>query len=433
MEIPRTFFTVYELFRIDRLARQSGFVKRQPKKIRPLDFLVSYFLTVLSGAQSLTAQAKNTGLLSGYRISKQAIDQRIRYPFVRFLQSVLALCLSAQVKSHNRISVHESLMSFNRVIDEDSTTIQLPAWLSGFFPGSRNGSKKDHAILKIHAAINLLKESFIRFNISAFTYNDQRAASDILPVLQAGDLILRDLGFFVLSVFKKIMLANAFFISRLKPGVKLYRLDGKTEFNLVKQLKKKGFLDTEVLLGAKEKLRVRLIAIPLADEIAAERRRRYKTNRDRRLNPSKEHLTLLGWAILITNVPSERLDAKQIAEIYKLRWRIEIIFKAWKSYFNVTNVPNANVIRVQAHIYAMLIFITIFQVQIFIQLYKENLELNNKQLSLLKVAQFFKENLWVIVLSILESDQIKEQIFYHCSYEPRTLRYNYAQKILELT
>jgi hypothetical protein len=52
-------------------------------------------------------------------------------------------------------------------------------------------------------------------------------------------------------------------------------------------------LDIDVCVGAKEKLRARLVAIPLPEEVAAERRRKAKANRDRRLKPSQERLAVI--------------------------------------------------------------------------------------------------------------------------------------------
>ncbi|MCI0698812.1 IS4 family transposase, partial [candidate division KSB1 bacterium] len=333
---------------------------------------------------------------------------------VKFLELLLAASLAGQIKKSDRLFTPATLSQFNRVLVEDSTHIHLPSWLATFYPGSQNATGQEIATLKIRSAVDLLSERFIDFHLSPFTHNDQSASREIVPSLHAGDLLVRDLGFFVLPAFREIASAKAYFISRLRHDVNLYESLGNKKINLLKKLKKYGFVDLTVCVGAHEQFPCRLIAIPVAAEVAAERRRKYKTNRDRRRNPSTEHLMLMGWDLCITNVPPEMLTAQQIAEIYDLRWRIEIIFKSWKSYFNLADVPRANVVRVQAHVYAMLLFITIFQVHLFVKLYRENLETHHTQLSLLKVARFFKENLWALVLSLMNLDMVKEQIFYHC-------------------
>lgn len=419
---------------VDNLARQSGFVERTPRKISPVNFLLGFFIVTLSQGNSLTALATTIGLIASCTISKQAIDQRIKQPLLKFLELILAACLSITIKKgyHTAAYVTSVLCQFHRVLVQDSTCIQLPEKLAKYFPGSKNAKNKSSAIAKIQTVFDLLSERFVYFRLSPFTRNDQSAAMDIFSILRVGDLVIRDLGYFVLSAFQRLQLQGAFFLSRLRYGVSLYETDGKTSMDLLQLLTKHGSLNRQVRLGGKEKLLVRLVAIPVPEAIAAERRRKYKANRDRRLNPSAEHLALLGWDIFITNIPSAMLTPKQIAELYDLRWRIEIIFKSWKSHFHMTNVPTANVVRVTSYIYAVLIFITLFQTYIFVKLYREHLAKSDKQLSLLKVAQFCREQIWAIVLFGLHLDKLKEQILYHCFYESREDRENYAQKAQSL-
>ena len=51
-------------------------------------------------------------------------------------------------------------------------------------------------------------------------------------------------------------------------------------------------------------------------------------------NPSKAVLELMDWTIFITTIPAPIADFARILAIYGLRWRIEVIFKAWKSHMN---------------------------------------------------------------------------------------------------
>ncbi|MFQ5825696.1 MAG: IS4 family transposase [bacterium] len=418
---------------IDQLAVKSGFVRRKPRKIRPLNFILGFFIMVLSGGSSLSTFATTIGLLSGCCISKQAVDKRINEPLIKFLELVLGASLSHSVRLKLE-SIYDNVFTlFNRVFVQDSTTIPLPSKLAEYFPGSRNYTQVQSATMKIQSIFDLATERFFHFGINSFTKNDQRASVDILPFIQAGDLVIRDLGYLIISVLRQIQSKGAYFLSRLKYGLVLHQVDGTTRIDLLKMLKKHGQLDIDVLLGVEEKLPVRLIAIPVPDDVAAERRRKYKANRDRRLNPSKEHLALLGWDIFITNVDYKILNTKQVADIYKLRWRIEIIFKSWKSHFCLANVPKANVFRVKSYVYALLIFITTFQTYVFARLYKDSLSKNSKQLSLIKLSKFFREQIWAIILFFQIPEKLEEQIYYHCTYESRQDRQNYAQKTRALS
>src|SRR5205807_2210411 len=91
---------------------------------------------------------------------------------------------------------------------------------------------------------------------------------------------------------------------------------------------------------------VRLVAIPVPEEVANERRRKAKAQ-DRRSRPSAKRLFLMSWSLLLTNVPKSLWPAKVLPVIYRLRWRIEMIFKAWKSHLGLRelNCRTANLLR----------------------------------------------------------------------------------------
>ncbi len=51
----------------------------------------------------------------------------------------------------------------------------------------------------------------------------------------------------------------------------------------------------------------------------------------KRTNHSERYYKLMDWNIYITNVPPAVWSSKDVDAVYPLRWRIETIFKAWKS------------------------------------------------------------------------------------------------------
>ena len=60
-----------------------------------------------------------------------------------------------------------------------------------------------------------------------------------------------------------------------------------------------------------------------------------KNNRDQRKVPSPQRLALMNWSLFVTNVSAEVWAAPLVARIYRLRWRIELIFKSWKSHLRL--------------------------------------------------------------------------------------------------
>ena len=111
-----------------------------------------------------------------------------------------------------------------------------------------------------------------------------------------------------------------------------------------------------MLVGGKEQVPVRLIALKVREEVA--NLRRHQARRNRHYQPSKKHLRLLSWDLLITNVSPEQLPAQAVAKVYGLRYHIETIFKAWKSHFNLEDVPAGSRAQVETLLYARLLFIT---------------------------------------------------------------------------
>ena len=155
-----------------RMAIESGFVKRKPKKINPRELLTALFITVLGGGRSLNSIAMTLGILNGEPVSKQGVDKRMKEPCLKYLECILAHTISRTVT--RGCEVFPS--TFNRIVLHDSTTIRLPSHLKEKFPGSRDQRNNDISLLKIQTVYDLLRERFCYFRITPFTTNDQYAA-----------------------------------------------------------------------------------------------------------------------------------------------------------------------------------------------------------------------------------------------------------------
>ncbi len=73
-------------------------------------------------------------------------------------------------------------------------------------------------------------------------------------------------------------------------------------------------------------MKLRVVAIKLPPEVAENRRRKAKQDRHSKSNHSQDYLYRLGGGIFVTNVPVDVWTPTQVAQAYRLRWRIEIIF-----------------------------------------------------------------------------------------------------------
>ena len=151
----------------------------------------------------------------------------------------------------------------------------------------------------------------------------------------AGSLSIFDLGYFSLERFRRIGEAKAYWISRFQHGTKVFDAAGK-RLHLLRFLQQhgpNGLVDASVVLGEKERLPCRLIAVRVPAEVAARRRQKIREKaRDHGREPSQEYLDLQEWTIFVTNCPPELLTWKEVVVLYRARWQIELLFKLWKSH-----------------------------------------------------------------------------------------------------
>jgi len=424
----------FESLSLTELAVRSGFIKRQPKKITPEGFFYSFFQDTFSENHALRNIAIAVGIYEGCTVAKQSVDYRINDGFITFLEHILAATLMQQSGVKVQwAQTSDAFRPFHRVLLQDSTTLPLAPELVSEFPGPSNKYGQS-ATAKIQAVMDILTEQFCHLELGAFTENDQSKALDILQIAQPGDLVIRDLGYFVLQAFEKMSEQSIFFLSRLRYGVSVYDPETGEKMDLLKELQTNSCLDIKLQMGAKERVLVRVVAQPVSEEILAERIQKAKTDRDLRLKHDNKYMALLAWDIFVTNVPAQIWTASQARTVNQVRWRIECVFKTWKSHFKLNALPEGTATRIKAHIYAALIFVTMFQKYCYKPVANAAYEKHNIDISIIKLAQFIKEHSWLLLI-LPYNPQLKEaivkQVLYHCKYDKRK-RKSYPQKFRSL-
>lgn len=199
---------------------------------------------------------------------------------------------------------------------------------------------------------------------------------------------------------------------------------------LPKLLDGKNILDINILCGTKERLQVRLVAIKLDGQQTAERIRKAKNDRDKRYNHSDDYYFLLGYVIFITNVGQDTWHAGQVAQAYRCRWNIEILFKSWKSGLKAGGrVPEAitKTERVESYLYMMLLYLSWFHLLVFTPLRWAVYNETGRHLSIIKAALWAANHVdWFLTGC---SPKMERDIKYHCRYDKRKDRENAMQKL----
>ena len=324
------------------MARNTGWSKRQARKIFPNTFVRGILLAVSQCEASFRLLATSIGLHADETISKSALWERVNSEAVEFFKAVLASLMVSQVLPGP--DAIPSIQGIFRILVHDASLINLHRRLAEQFPAASNQHGLVGAGLKLQAIFDLITGQPLDLSLTPYRRQDQTASADILPFLGKGDLVIRDLGYLVPKVFAQITERGAHYISRHlgKHVISYLPESGGRAIDLLAHLRRYApdagqSVDLDVLLGTGQKagtrLQTRLIARRLPDA-AVNRRLRKAHQEEKRLGKkfSASHLALMGWEVYLTSLSEKQAGVAKIAALYRLRWRIETIFKALKSY-----------------------------------------------------------------------------------------------------
>lgn len=408
---------------LNRLAKKSGFRKRSPKKITPFGFIVGFLQACLSsGVLTYSGWATSIGNLTGKVISKQALWERMGKEAADFAKEAFTHSFTQKLRSV--IGKCPLLKHFHRVLLHHSTTLSLPEHLAAYYPGTRvKGIRK--AIARLQCILNIGAMQWLHIGLGAFTDNDQKASAIVVPLLKKGDLLLRDLGYFVLEVFTKVIERQAFFISRLHYSVNRYDHKGK-QLSWKQLSSGRAWVDQSIYIGKEERVAVRIVILKVPAAVVNERIRKAKAHRYKRGNHSRDYYQRLHYDIFITNVDEQVANAKQIAQLYRIRWQVEMLFKCFRSGFGVQRVlldaavVNAGLERVNTTIYLLLMWMCVVMQQVYCRYCNTIRKRFGRCLSLLKLSIFIAKNFDALLW--LSKHQLFQQLLKHCCYDKRKNR-----------
>jgi putative transposase len=324
---------------VQRIARESGFVRRH-RKLDPVAFL--YTLAFETGPQ---LQRTLEALRDAYNkqtpdpiLSAGGFYERFTPELVEFLRRCVAYGLAQlRVAPGNRLT--PKLARFTDLLIQDSTVIRLFAALAKVYPPTRlakNTKSKRTAGVKVATLFSARANGPARLEL----FPESTSEIDTLKIgpWVKGSVVLTDLGFYKHQGFARIEENGGFFLSRLKANAnpiligshlvhrgRAIELEGKRWSEVAPRLHRE-VLDAEVELSFQRRgyrghhrgdtLRARLVAV--WDEV----HRQYHT--------------------YVTNIPPEVLTAEEVAELYRCRWSVELLFKEAKGSFHLDRVATGN-------------------------------------------------------------------------------------------
>ena len=351
---------------VDPIAKSTKFAVRKSKGISPCGMILALFKAVIEGNSSFNQLATFLSHSDLKSVSRQAVWKRINPSAIHLLSSLIGLALNQRCKAEGLIVSDV----FGRVLIEDSTQCKVYAANHEEFPSSGNqiGSTSG---CKFDITYDILTGNPIICNLHLSTTPDQEIGKDVVDLLNENDLLIRDRGYFCKNEFSRIESKNAFWITRVPSGLVIKSLDQKPIETILSKTKKNK-IEMDVILGV-DGIQTRMIAIRADEDLIRKRKKERDASSKNKKDTQQANRRKVrdGWHIIVTNIPREKMECERLFSLYRIRWQIEITFRAWKQSTKLEKAfgKKTNPLHLEAlMLAAMLLLILTMKISNIIQL-----------------------------------------------------------------
>jgi hypothetical protein len=338
-------------------ARATGFQTRK-SKLKPVEFLDSVLFDNV-GKDAVSLQQHCFSIHKNYdkSISKQGLSKRFNESSIDFMKALLEKAMQSQIKRPVLLSKYQSMFKTIRIMD--STEFKLPEKFYTTFPGFNDDGT--YSCAQVQFEYDLFSGTIQNLSLNGAIKSDRTVAHEIMSSQPESSLIIRDLGYYNLSVYNELRKRSLLFISRLHPQIKIYQkedahyieLTHKKIEHLLKR-NKGNYLDIQVYIGKEAKIPVRLTANLVSKETSERRITKYKK---KMRTIDKDELLQSKLNLFVTNVECDKCTADEIYKLYKIRWQVELIFKTWKSIVRIDKIGKLNEPRLICYLLGKLLWI----------------------------------------------------------------------------
>lgn len=336
----------FDAVAINRMASKLGVVRRL-RKVNAYTLVMTVVLTVATrGKISIAALHRSLMLRAGIRMARSAFFNRLSKEFEQLVRWVLDTVVE---RARERpAELPGTLSRFRDILVLDATVMKVDDGLCGLWRGTRTNSAK--AAIKVHTVVRALTGELLRYRVTEEAYADSKGIGT--GPWMRGALILFDRGYPSPSLWGRIHRQGGFFLTRLPSGY-----DPRVLSNNRRHRGRARKVENRKLRGLVDGLRRKYLDV-MADFRVYIRKYDSKHGHNERQafrvvgvrnDKTREH------HLYVTNAPSSALPAEMVRDLYRLRWEVELFYKAAKSGSGLDELPSTKPHVVRTLIYAALI------------------------------------------------------------------------------
>lgn len=328
---------------IDAKAYETGFAQRDPRAIEPFEFVLSCVLaSTIEGKRGFASVWRVFGAATGRSTARSAITQRFGEGSAKLMQAVFEQVVQRTPEEDSHPELRARLDQFEDVLSHDGSVLALSPLLKKLYPATRTNSVA--AAAKLHATADLVRRRIVAAEITGERQSELDVAWAEPAVV--GALYIDDLGYYSHDYLAVTVDAGGHFLSRLKASsnptvVEVYHGVRRRRSSEGMKLKDVAFtqchstFDLKARFSTKENGPREFRVVGVYNEETGEYHR------------------------YVTDLPAEDFSPEEIAEMYRLRWEIELLFKLLKSFCHLDHVDTKDPNALRTHIYASLIAATV--------------------------------------------------------------------------
>ena len=330
---------------IDTKAYETGFAQRDARAIEPFEFVLSCVLaSTIEAKRGFASVWRVFGAATGQDTARSAITQRFGEGSAKLMQAVFEQVVERLPEEERPPELLGKLEQFEDVLSHDGSVLALSPLLNKLFPPTRTNSVA--AAAKLHATADLVGRRITAVELTGERHSELDVAWDEPAVV--GALYIDDLGYYSHDYFAVTVDAGSHFLSRLKTssnptvvevyhGVRCPKASVGMRFKDIVFTQSHSTFDLKARFATKENGPRDFRIVGVYNEETGE------------------------YHHYVTDLPPEDFSAEEIAELYRLRWVIELLFKILKSFCHLDHVDTKDPDALRTHVYASLIASLVMQ------------------------------------------------------------------------